>query len=91
MQHTIRLPTQPSDDGRDRLFGEAVYGVGGDVGVGGEGDTITYRDIMLLEHTVSSEEIWELTAPVVDKMATEVAAKIKELNGDKSEIGRAHV
>ena len=26
----------------------------------------------------------ELTAPVVDKMATEVAAKIKELNGDKS-------
>lgn len=50
----------------------------------GEGDTITYRDIMLLEHTVSSEEIWELTAPVVDKMATEVAAKIKELNGDKS-------
>ena len=36
MQHTIRLPTQPSDDGWDRLFGEAVYGVGGDVGVGGE-------------------------------------------------------
>lgn len=32
----IRLHTQPSDDGWDGLFGEAVYGIGGDVGVGGE-------------------------------------------------------
>lgn len=50
----------------------------------GVGDKITYKDIMLIEHTISSEEVWELTEPVVDKMTTEVAAKIKELNGDKS-------
>ncbi len=50
----------------------------------GMGDKITYKDIMLIEHTISAEEVWELTEPVVDKMTTEVAAKIKELNGDKS-------
>ena len=44
-------------------------------------DTITYKDIMLIEHTVPASEVWELTKPVVDKMTTEVAAKIKELNG----------
>lgn len=45
---------------------------------------VTYKDIMLIEHTIPSEEVWELTKPVVDKMTTEVASKIKELNGDKS-------
>lgn len=50
----------------------------------GLGDKITYKDIMLIEHTIPAEEVWELTEPVVDKMTTEVAAKIKELNGDKS-------
>lgn len=50
----------------------------------GMGEKVTYNDIMQIEHTVPSEEVWELTAPVVDKMTTEVAAKIKELNGDKS-------
>ena len=50
----------------------------------GMGDKVTYKDIMLIEHTIPSKEVWELTAPVVDKMTTEVAAKIKELNGDKS-------
>lgn len=50
----------------------------------GEGDKVTYKDIMLIEHTIPSAEVWELTEPVVDKMTTEVAAKIKELNGDKS-------
>ncbi len=44
-------------------------------------DTITYKDIMLIEHTIPASEVWELTKPVVDKMTTEVAAKIKELNG----------
>ncbi len=47
-------------------------------------EKITYRDIMLIEHTIPSEEVWELTEPVVDKMTTEVAAKIRELNGDSS-------
>lgn len=50
----------------------------------GEGEEVTYRDIMLIEHTIPSEEVWKLTEPVVDKMTTEVANKIKELNGDKS-------
>ncbi len=47
-------------------------------------DEVTYKDIMLIEHTIPSEEVWKLTEPVVDKMTTEVAGKIKELNGDKS-------
>lgn len=45
---------------------------------------ITYKDIMMIEHTIPAEEVWELTEPVVDRMTTEVAGKIKELNGDKS-------
>ena len=47
-------------------------------------ETITYRDIMLLEHTVSAQEIWELMESSVDRMAEAVAEKIKELNGGKS-------
>lgn len=50
----------------------------------GVGDKVTYKDIMLIEHTIPSKDVWELTVPVVDKMTTEVAAKIKELNGDMS-------
>lgn len=47
-------------------------------------DTITYQDIMMLEHTISSEEVWELVRPIVDNITTEVANKIIELNGDRS-------
>lgn len=47
-------------------------------------DEVTYRDIMLIDHTIKSEEVWKLTEPVVDKMTTEVANKIKELNGDST-------
>ena len=50
----------------------------------GEMDEVTYRDIMLIEHTIPSKEIWDLANPVVDRMTTEVAAKIRELNGDKT-------
>ncbi len=50
----------------------------------GVSDEITYKDIMLIEHTVTSKEIWELLFPMVDKMTTEVAAKIKELNGEQT-------
>lgn len=50
----------------------------------GDGDKVTYKDIMLIEHTIPSKDVWDLTEPVVDKMTTEVASKIKELNGDKS-------
>lgn len=50
----------------------------------GSGKEITYKDIMLIEHTIPAEEVWELTEPVVDKMTTEVASKIKELNGNQT-------
>lgn len=45
---------------------------------------VTYEDIMSISHTIPAEEIWELVQPTVEKITTEVAAKIKELNGDKT-------
>ncbi len=50
----------------------------------GEMETISYTDVMLLPQTVSSKEIKEVTAPLIDDMATQAAEKIKELNGDKA-------
>lgn len=47
-------------------------------------DKVTYEDIMSIEHTIPSSEVWEVVAPVVEKITSEVAYKIKELNGDKS-------
>ncbi len=47
-------------------------------------EEITYKDIMSISHTIPAKEVWELVAPVVDKITTEVAAKIRELNGDKT-------
>lgn len=47
-------------------------------------EEITYEDIMSISHTIPSSEIWDLITPTVDKITTEVSAKIKELNGDKS-------
>ncbi|MBO5303492.1 MAG: rod shape-determining protein [Lachnospiraceae bacterium] len=49
-----------------------------------KGGDIEYTDIMGLNYTISSEEIWDLVEETVDKIATDVAEKIKELNGDKS-------
>lgn len=48
------------------------------------GDTVTYKDIMSIEHTIPAEAVWEVVAPVVDNIAHEVSAKIIELNGDKT-------
>lgn len=45
---------------------------------------VTYEDIMSISHTIPADEIWNLVQPTVDKITTEVAAKIKELNGDKT-------
>ena len=45
---------------------------------------ITYEDIMSIPHTIPSSELWELVASTADKIASEVAAKIRELNGNKS-------
>ena len=47
-------------------------------------EQVTYEDIMSISHTIPSSEVWEVTQPVVEKITTEVAAKIKELNGEKS-------
>ena len=47
-------------------------------------EEVTYEDIMSISHTIPSKEIWELVSPVVDKITTEVASKIKELNGERT-------
>lgn len=47
-------------------------------------DEVTYEDIMGLSHTIKSEEVWNLLAPVRERMTTETAEKIKELNGGKT-------
>ena len=48
------------------------------------GEMITYKDIMMIEHSIPAKEVWELIEPVTDKMTTAVAEKIKELNGGQS-------
>ena len=49
-----------------------------------EGDEITYEDIMSIPHTIPAEELWKVVEPTVEKITTEIAEKIKALNGDKS-------
>ncbi len=46
-------------------------------------EQITFKDIMLIEHTIPSKEVWKLVSDTVDKIAKEVAKKIIELNGGK--------
>ncbi|MBR1389974.1 MAG: pilus assembly protein PilM [Lachnospiraceae bacterium] len=50
----------------------------------GVDEEVEFKDIMFISHTIKSKEIWELTEPAVDRMTTEVANKIKELNGSKT-------
>ena len=45
---------------------------------------ITYEDIMSIPHTIPSTELWDLVSSTVEKIAGEVAEKIRELNGNKS-------
>lgn len=47
-------------------------------------EMIEYTDIMMIQHTIAASEVWELVEPIVDSLTTEIAAKIKELNGDRS-------
>lgn len=47
-------------------------------------EEVTYEDIMSISHTIPSKEIWDLVEPTVDKITSEVATKIIELNGDKT-------
>ncbi|MEY8516883.1 dephospho-CoA kinase [Lachnospiraceae bacterium 29-84] len=44
-------------------------------------EEIEYQDIMMIKHKISAQEVWELMKPLVDKLAGDVAAKIRELNG----------
>lgn len=45
---------------------------------------IEYQDIMMIKHTITAEEVWELIKPLVDDLVESIAAKIKELNGDRT-------
>lgn len=47
-------------------------------------EKVEYQDIMSITHTIPSKEIWDLLAPVVERITTQTAAKIMELNGDKT-------
>lgn len=47
-------------------------------------DEIEFTDIMNLKHTIKAEEVWELIEGLVDRITTDIADKIKELNGDKT-------
>lgn len=49
-----------------------------------EGKEIVYEDIMGIPHTITAEDVWKLTDPVVEKITTEVAEKIEELNGGEA-------
>ena len=44
-------------------------------------EEITYEDIMGISHTISVEEVWKLTDPVMEKITNDVGEKIMELNG----------
>ena len=47
-------------------------------------DEVEFEDIMSITHRVPAKEVWELVKPVVEKIASGVAEKIIELNGDKT-------
>ncbi len=49
----------------------------------GEGKTVTFKDIMGLETTVTAEEVSKLVMPMIEKITTAVGEKIIELNGGK--------
>ncbi|MFP3155083.1 dephospho-CoA kinase [Lachnospiraceae bacterium ZAX-1] len=50
----------------------------------GTEDEIEYKDIMSITHVIPAKEVWELVAPLVEKLARDIAGKIKELNGGKT-------
>ncbi len=47
-------------------------------------EEVEYEDIMGISHRVKAKDVWDLTEKVRENMTTEVASKIKELNGGKS-------
>lgn len=47
-------------------------------------EEITFEDILGLSHTVAKQELLEVIEPIIEKLASEVAAKICTINGGKS-------
>ncbi|MCM1267563.1 MAG: rod shape-determining protein [Bacteroidales bacterium] len=47
-------------------------------------DVIEYKDIMGLTQTITTEEVERVASDVIENMTSQVADKIKSLNGDKS-------
>ncbi len=45
---------------------------------------IEYQDIMMIKHTVTAEEVWDLIQPLVYNLTEDIASKIKELNGGET-------
>lgn len=48
-----------------------------------ENDEVIFKDIMGIEHTIKSEEVWKLLEETKEKITNAVSDRIKELNGDK--------
>lgn len=51
------------------------------LGASGKKSTVIYKDIMGIKQKVTSEEVRNSAAQVVDRMAKEASVRIKELNG----------
>lgn len=49
-----------------------------------ENETIRYEDIMGISHSIEAAEVVKIVENVIEDMTTDIAEKIKELNGDKS-------
>jgi len=49
-----------------------------------EKETIKYEDIMGIAHSIEPSEVVKIVDGVIEDMTTDIANKIKELNGDKS-------
>ena len=49
-----------------------------------QSDLVTYEDIMGIKQNITSKEIDDIMAPILEDMTTRVSDKIKELNGGKS-------
>lgn len=47
-------------------------------------ETIRYEDIMGISHSIEPNEVLSICENVIEDMTTDIAEKIKELNGDKS-------
>ena len=49
-----------------------------------EKNEVTYIDVLGMENTIESENVFKLISTIVKKIAEEISKKIIELNGDKS-------